>query len=92
MNRCDLYQEYGTEPFVEFIAPLKRATHQARVLAVLYFKERQESATNFDDWANSTGIEGFSISRRNKVNLADVLHKGGPFVDTIDAKGNGSGS
>jgi DNA-binding MarR family transcriptional regulator len=67
---------------VEFLSPLAKGKHQARVLAVLYYRERYEHVTSLsvDDIRQS--LKGARVTGWAKVNIADVLNKSGPLVDT----------
>jgi hypothetical protein len=72
---------------VEFIAPLLKGTNQDRVLAVLYYRERYEqiAALTVDEIRN--GLKSARVPKWAKVNVADVLSKSGPLVDTSGLKG-----
>lgn len=67
---------------VEFAAPLAKNTHQDRVLAVLYYKERyeQKAALTVDDIRQ--GLKSARAKGWVRVNVADVLSKSGHLVDT----------
>jgi hypothetical protein len=67
---------------VEFLSPLAKGKHQDRVLAVLYYRERYEQVTSLsvDDIRKS--LKGARVGGWAKVNIADVLNKSGPLVDT----------
>ena len=72
---------------VEFIAPLLKGTHQDRVLAVLYFRERYEQKTSLTVDEIREGLRNARIPKWAKINVADVLSKSGQFVDTAGLKG-----
>lgn len=67
---------------VEFLAPLLKSKHQDRILAVLYYRERYQaiSALTVDDLRQ--GLKSARVKGWSKVNVADVLSKSGPLVDT----------
>jgi hypothetical protein len=72
---------------VEFIAPLKCATNQSRVLAVMYFKEKYEDihALTVDQIAKALIIS--RVPRASKVNVSDVLSKAGHYVNLTGVTG-----
>ena len=72
---------------VEFIAPLSKKTHQDRVLAVLYYRERyeQKSVLTVDEIRHA--LKSARSKGWAKVNVADVLGKSGPLVDTSRLQG-----
>lgn len=72
---------------VEFLAPLKDATHQERVLAVIYFSERysQKNALTVEEIRG--GLQRARVAHAARINVADVLVKSGPYVDTVGARG-----
>ena len=72
---------------VEFLAPLKNGTHQERVLAVLYFKERHEGQTALTVEQIRGGLKSARAKGWAKLNVADVLNKCGPHVDTAGLQG-----
>lgn len=72
---------------VEFIAPLKGGTHQARVLAVMYFKERYEGIDAQTVDQISQALIASRARHAAKVNVADVLNKAGHFVDPAGVTG-----
>lgn len=72
---------------VEFIAPLSKKTHQDRILAVLYFRERYEQKTALTVDEVRQGLKGARAKGWAKVNVADVLSKSGPLVDTSGLQG-----
>src|SRR5437879_2475217 len=72
---------------VEFLAPLKDATHQERVLALLYFAERYEQKVALTVEEIRRGLHRARIPRAARINVADVLAKGGAHIDTTGARG-----
>lgn len=72
---------------VEFLAPLKASTHQDRVLGVLYFKERYEEHAALTVEQIRDGLKAARAKAWAKVNVADVLNKGGHYVDTPGVQG-----
>ena len=72
---------------VEFLAPLAKKTHQDRVLAVLYYRERYEQKTALTVDEARQALKSTRAKRWAKVNVADVLSKSGPLVDTSGLQG-----
>jgi DNA-binding MarR family transcriptional regulator len=72
---------------VEFLAPLAKGTHQDRVLAVLYFRERYEKLTALTVDDIRQGLKSARVKGWNKANVADVLNKCGALVDTAGVDG-----
>ena len=72
---------------VEFIAPLAKSTHQNRILAVLYYRERYEQKTALTVDEIRQGLKGVRAKGWSKINVADVLSKAGHFVDTTGLQG-----
>jgi hypothetical protein len=73
--------------FVEFLAQLKKSTNQAKVLAVLYFKERYESTPGLTTEQIKQALKLARVPNYAKINLSDVLNKAGPLVDTTGLAG-----
>ncbi len=72
---------------VEFIAPLSKKTHQDRILAVLYFRERYEQKTALTVEEIRQGLKSARSKGWAKVNVANVLSRSGPLVDTSRLQG-----
>ncbi|MBK8057891.1 MAG: hypothetical protein IPK33_08435 [Gemmatimonadetes bacterium] len=72
---------------VEFLAPLVKKTHQDRVLAVLYYRERYEQKTALTVDELRQALKSARTKGWAKVNVADVLSKSGPLVDTSGLQG-----
>jgi hypothetical protein len=72
---------------VEFLAPLAKKTHQDRVLAVLYYRERYEQKTALTVDELRQALKSARTKGWAKVNVADVLSKSGPLVDTSGLQG-----
>lgn len=72
---------------VEFLAPLAKRTHQDRILAVLYFRERYEQKTALTVDDIHQGLKSARAKAWAKVKVADVLSKSGPLVDTCGFQG-----
>lgn len=72
---------------VEFLAPLSKKTHQDRILAVLYYRERYEQKTALTVDEARQGLKGARVKGWAKVNVADVLSKSGSLVDTSGLQG-----
>jgi len=72
---------------VEFVAPLSKTTHQDRILAVLYYRERYEQKTALTVEEIRQGLMSARAKGWATVNVADVLSKSGPLVDTSGLQG-----
>lgn len=72
---------------VEFLAPLSKKTNQDRIVAVLYYRERYEQRTALTVDEVRQGLKGARAKGWAKVNVADVLSKSGPLVDTSGLQG-----
>lgn len=72
---------------VEFLAPLAKKTHQDRILAILYYRERYEQKTALTVEEVRQGLKSARVKGWAKVNVADVLSKSGPLVDTSGVQG-----
>ena len=72
---------------VEFVAPLAKKTHQDRILGVLYYRERYEQKTALTVDEIRLGLRSARAKGWRKVNVADVLSKSGPLVDTSRLQG-----
>lgn len=72
---------------VELIAPLAKNPHQDRVLAVLYYCERYEKKTALTVDEVRQELKNARAKGWAKVNVADVLSKSGPLVDTGGKQG-----
>jgi hypothetical protein len=73
---------------VEFLAPLLNGTHQNRILAILYFRERYEQKTSLTVDEIRQALKGARVKRWSKVNVADVLNKCGHLADTSGVQRN----
>ena len=71
----------------EFIAPLSKKTHQDRILAVLYYRERYEQKTALTVDEIRESLKSARSKGWAKVNVADVLSKSGALVDTGRLRG-----
>lgn len=72
---------------VEFLAPLKKRTHESRVLAVLYFCEQYEGQASLTADALKKRLVAARAPGGSKVNVPDVLTKSGALVDTNGLQG-----
>jgi hypothetical protein len=66
---------------VEFLAPLKGDTHQARVLAAMYYKERYEQTDALTAEQIGQALKNARVPRANKLNVADIFNKAGHYVN-----------
>lgn len=71
----------------EFLHPLRKASQRDRALAALYYAHRYESkeAQTVEDVRAL--LKRAQIPRVNDINLADVMAKSAPFVDTSGKDG-----
>ena len=67
---------------VEFLEPLLKGTHQSRILAVLYYKERYERVDALTIDQIRQALKDARIKGWKTTNIADVLNKAGSYVDT----------
>jgi hypothetical protein len=72
---------------VEFIAPLYKKTHQDRILAVLYYRERYEQKVGLTVEEIRKGLQSVRAKGWKRVNVADVLNKCGALADTGGLQG-----
>ena len=72
---------------VEFLSPLSKGTHQNRILAVLYYRERYEQKTALTIEDIRQGLKSARAKGWAKVNISDVLNKSGHLVDTGGLQG-----
>lgn len=73
---------------VEFLAQLTKPTNQAKILGVLYFKERYESTPGLTIEQIKQSLKSARIQRAAKINFSDVLIKAGALVDTSGMAGS----
>jgi hypothetical protein len=66
---------------VEFLAPLKGASHRERVLAVLYYRQRYDGMDALTVEQITEGLERARAPKWRSANVADVLAKSGAYVD-----------
>jgi len=72
---------------IEFIAPLSKGTHQDRILAVMYYRERYEHVTSLTADDIRQGLKRARVKGWSKVNVADVLSRSGALVDAPGLSG-----
>jgi len=72
---------------VEFVAPLSKKTHQDRILAVLYYRERYGQKVGLTVDEIRKGLQNARAKGWRKVNVADVLSKCGALADTDGLQG-----
>ncbi len=73
---------------VEFIAPLRNASQQAKCLTILYYQHRYANVDALTVEQIRLCLKNARIPRWRKINVADVLAKAGHFVDSAGTKGN----
>jgi len=72
---------------VEFLAPLKTASHRERVLAVMYYRQRYDGVDSLTAEQIKSGLERARAPKWKSVNVPDVLAKSGELVDTTGREG-----
>jgi len=73
---------------VEFVAPLQKATHRDRILAVLYFAHRYENQNALTADQIKQMLKKARVPRWTKVNVSDVISKSGHYVDSPGTEEN----
>jgi len=72
---------------VEFLAPLKTASHRERVLAVMYYRHRYDGVDSLTAEQIKSGLQRARAPNWRGVNVSDVLAKSGELVDTTGREG-----
>jgi len=73
---------------VEFLHPLKNGSLRDICLVALYFAQRYENKDSLTVEALRALLSRGRIPKAAKLNLADVLAKSAPYVDTTGKEGN----
>ncbi len=73
---------------VEFLHPLKDSGSRVLCLAAMYFSQRYQSIESMTVEALRANLKRARVPKADKFNLADILSKSAPFVDTIGKDGN----
>jgi len=73
---------------VEFLHPIRAKSLRDVCLAALYFAHRYEGVESLSVEALRALLRRGHIPRATKLNLADVLAKSAPFVDTVGKEGS----
>lgn len=73
---------------VEFLHPLKSSSSRDICLAAMYYHERIENGEPVTVEGLRALIKRARVSKADKLNLADVLAKSAPFVETVGKQGN----
>jgi hypothetical protein len=73
---------------VEFIAPLRNSSNQAKCLAILYFQHRYAHADSLTVEDIRQCLRNARVQKFSRINVADVLAKSGHYVDSPGSKGN----
>ncbi len=73
---------------VEFLAPLKKASHRDRILAVLYYEQRYKNVDGLTVEGIRQRLKQARTPGYSRVNVADVLARSGHYVDTTGTVGN----
>jgi hypothetical protein len=72
---------------VEFLEPLRSASHQARVLAVLYFNAHNKSVETMTTDQIRKDLRTARAKNAATINIADLLAKSAHLVDIADSDG-----
>lgn len=72
---------------VEFIAPLKKSSTRDKALAVLYYQHRYAGEESLTVEQLRTQLQNARVPKAAKINVADVLSKGGHYVDSPGSQG-----
>src|SRR2546426_6617003 len=67
---------------VEFLAPLKSASHRERVLAVMYYRHRYDDVDSLTTEQIRNGLKQARAPKWKSINVADLLAKSGALVDS----------
>ncbi len=73
---------------VEFLAPLAKAPHREKCIAVLYYNLRYLNKASLTIEQIRAEMKRARVSKWAKINVADVLNKSGAFVDSAGLSGN----
>jgi hypothetical protein len=73
---------------VEFLHPIKGAGIKDVCLAAMYFHQRYEGTSELTIEGLRALLKRARVSKADKLNLADVLSKSAPFVDSPGKQGN----
>jgi hypothetical protein len=72
---------------VEFLAPIRNASHRDKCVSVLYFKRRYEATEALTADQISKALIHSRVPKGRSMNVADVLNKGGEMVDSPGVTG-----
>jgi hypothetical protein len=73
---------------VEFLFPLKQAGTKTICLGAMYYSQRYQNINAMTVEGLRTNLKRARIAKVEKLNLADILSKSAPYVDTIGKEGN----
>lgn len=73
---------------VEFLYPLRSSNSRDICLAAMYYRERIESGDPVTVEGLRALIKRARVPKADKLNLADILAKSAPFVETVGKQGN----
>lgn len=72
---------------VEFLHPILKSSHRDLCIAALYFAKRFNQADSLTVDQIRSLLRRSRVPKINKVNIADVLSKSAPFVDSAGRQG-----
>lgn len=72
---------------VEFLAPLKGASHRDKCTAVLYFRRHYENIDALTGDEIGKALIHARLPKARSMNVADVLNKSGEMVESAGARG-----
>lgn len=76
-----------TLTLVEFLQPVWKKPHREKCLAVLYYKQRYEQVESLTAEQIKQALAHTRTPKAKGMNVADVLAKGGAFVDSPGSTG-----
>src|SRR5215831_17499110 len=72
---------------IEFLAPVVKSTNSARILSLLFYKDRYENVPYLSVKQIEQGLKSARVPNASKVNVSDVLNKCGQYVNREIADG-----
>jgi hypothetical protein len=72
---------------VEFLFPLKKTGTRTLCLGVMYYNQRYQNINSMTVESLRINLKRARVPKVEKINLADVLSKSAPFVDTVGKDG-----
>src|SRR5689334_3126736 len=72
---------------IEFLAPIRDASHRDKCVSVLYFKRRYEATEALTADQIGKALIHARVPKAKSMNVADVLNKGGEMFDSPGVSG-----